>query len=67
MSRRLRISAILIAVGLFIELITLMWSHPLSFILFMAVGAVLLVLGVLFFLYSLTLQGRLPSENEKAG
>jgi hypothetical protein len=67
MNKRLRISAILVASGLLIELITLMWSHPLSFILFMSVGAVLLAAGILFFLYSLTLQGRLPSENEKTG
>ncbi len=67
MNRRLRISSILIAIGLLIELITLMWRHPLSFILFMSVGGILLAAGILFFLYSLTLQSRLTSDNEKTG
>lgn len=65
MNRRLRISAILIAVGLLIELITLKWDHPLSFIIFMAIGAVLLAVGILFFLLSLTIDPNRLDQDDK--
>jgi len=65
MNRRLRISAILIAVGLIVELITLKWDHPLSFIIFMSLGAVLLAAGILFFLFSLTIDPKRLDQNDK--
>ncbi len=51
--RRLRISGILLILGLLVEAGSLFWHHPLSFLSFIFVGGFLLGGGVLFYLYSL--------------
>jgi len=53
MSRRLRISGILVMAGLVVEALCLMWSRPIAFVVLACVGGTLIGLGVLFFLYSL--------------
>jgi hypothetical protein len=53
MERRLRISGILIALGLLVEALSLMRVHPLAFLGFMFVGGGLLVIGIAVYLYSL--------------
>ena len=62
MNRRLRIAAILILTGLVIELISLTWNHPLSFLVFMFAGGLLLGAGILFYLWSLTLKQESSTE-----
>ena len=51
--RRIRISATLAIVGLVIEAISLLWSHPTAFFLFLIVGAGAMVLGIVIFLFSI--------------
>lgn len=51
--RRIRLSGILIAVGLVIQLITYIWIHPLAFIAFLLVSCPLVAIGILIYLYSL--------------
>jgi len=53
MGKQLRIAAVLVIAGLLVELITLFWSHPTSFLIFLLVGGSLIVLGVLVYLLSL--------------
>lgn len=53
MERRLRISGILIVLGLTVEALSLIRIHPLAFLAFMFVGGGLLVLGIAIYLYSL--------------
>jgi len=53
MGRRIRISALLIFLGLTIEAISFLWSSPLAFFLFAIGGGGLTVLGIGFFLLSL--------------
>ena len=53
MSRRLRISGILVMAGLMVEALCLMWSRPIAFVVLVGVGGALIGLGVVFFLYSL--------------
>jgi hypothetical protein len=53
LEKRLRLSGILILIGLFVELITLRWSHPTAFLFFAGLGGSLIVLGVLFYLLTL--------------
>ncbi|HJS75413.1 MAG TPA: hypothetical protein VJ921_14070 [Vicinamibacteria bacterium] len=53
LQRRLRLSSILIAAGLVVEMVTLFWSHPLTFIAFLLLGGTLVALGVLLYLYSI--------------
>ena len=52
LEQRLRRAGIIVAIGLVVELISLLWNHPTAFFLFMA-GALFLVAGVLFYFYSL--------------
>jgi hypothetical protein len=61
MEKRLRISGVLVLAGLLIELATLLWSHPTSFLAFLLVGGSLLGAGMLFFLYSLVSKSDLRS------
>jgi len=53
MSRILRVSSILVVLGLAVEIASLLWFHPLAFVLFAFVGAVLVAAGSLVFLASL--------------
>jgi hypothetical protein len=49
----LRVASALIIVGLGIEVVTLLWFHPLAFGLFAFVAAPLIALGILLFLVPL--------------
>jgi len=51
--KRLRLSAILIILGLIVEALSLAWNHPLSFIAFIGIGGVAIGLGVIIFLMAL--------------
>ena len=51
--RRLKLAGVLIIVALVIELFSLFWNRPLSFLVFMFAGGLLLVLGIIIYLYSL--------------
>jgi hypothetical protein len=52
-ARSLRISGVLLILGLAVELISLLWGKPLSFILFACIGGLLMLAGILLYLYSL--------------
>ena len=49
--RRLRISGILIALGLLVEGLSLIRVHPLAFLAFMLIGGALLIAGIGIYLY----------------
>ena len=51
--RLLQVSSALVIVGLLLEIVSLLWFHPLSFVLFAFVAASLIGLGILVFLVSL--------------
>ena len=53
MGRRLKLSALLVAGGLVVQLITLSWSHPLAFFAFAGLGAGLVGAGTLLYLLAL--------------
>ena len=50
---RLRIAGVLVLLGLLVEALTLWWSHPVAFLVFLFIGFPILLLGILLFLYSL--------------
>lgn len=56
--RLLRISSALIILGLLVEIASLLWLHPLSFVLFAFVATSLTGLGILVFLVSLVFPAR---------
>ncbi len=64
MTRYLRISGVLIILGLVVEALSLIRIHPLSFLAFMFIGGGLLAAGVLTYLYSLVAVAAHPSSEE---
>lgn len=63
MNRLLRASSILVIAGLLTELASVLWFHPLSFVLFVFVAAGLTAIGILIFLASLVFLTRSPSDH----
>jgi hypothetical protein len=57
--RALRASGILLILGLAVEVVSLIWEKPLAFLVFVGVGGLLTLLGIMLFLYSLV-----PSSRE---
>jgi Ca2+/Na+ antiporter len=62
LEQRLRRSGMLTGIGLVAELISLLWNHPTAFFLFLGVGVVLIVAGILYYFYSLVTASETPSE-----
>jgi hypothetical protein len=52
-SKKLRISGILVIAGLLVEALSLVWNHPLSFVAFLGIGGLLLAAGILLYLWAL--------------
>lgn len=61
--RFLKVSSVLIIAGLLAEIVSLLWFHPLSFVLFAFVGASLIGLGIMVYLVSLVFAVTLPAED----
>ena len=59
--RLLRIASVLVILGLGLEIISLLWFHPLSFVLFAFVAASLIGLGILVYLASLVFVAKSPA------
>jgi|HubBroStandDraft_1064217.scaffolds.fasta_scaffold281236_1 hypothetical protein len=51
--RRIRWSGVLIGLGLTIQMLMLLWIHPLSFMIFLLLGCPMVGIGMLVYLYSL--------------
>jgi uncharacterized membrane protein len=51
--RRIQIAGIILIIGLLIEALCLVWARPISFVIFVAVGGLFLLAGVVVFLFSL--------------
>lgn len=68
LERRLRVAAVLVLLGLLVELVSLTWRHPTAFLLFALVGGALLAAGMVWFLYGVVLRGsRVRREREVSG
>lgn len=61
----LRVSAVLVILGLIVEFASLVWFHPLAFVLFAFVGATLIGLGILVYLASLVFAGPAAADSAK--
>lgn len=53
MTARLRIAGVLVILGLIIEAFTLTWNTPIAFLVFLGIGGLLILLGIIFYLLSL--------------
>jgi hypothetical protein len=60
---RIRTSGSLVLLGLLVEAISLLWSHPTAFLLFAFLGGGLIAFGMMMYLYSLV---SLPAASEEA-
>jgi len=63
--RFLQVSSGLIILGLLVEIVSLLWFHPLSFVLFIFVGVILIGLGIGVYLISLVFAVSPPAENRR--
>ena len=61
--RFLQVSSSLIILGLLVEIVSFLWFHPLSFVLFVFVGVFLMGLGIVVYLLSLVFAVPPPAEN----
>ena len=61
--RFLQVSSTLVILGLLLEIVSLLWFHPLSFVLFAFVAATLIGLGILVYLVSLVFVPKPPTVN----
>ena len=50
--RLLRVSGILVILGLLVEAFTLVWNHPVAFWLFLFIGGGFLLSGIFVFIYT---------------
>ena len=61
--RYLQVSSGLIILGLLVEIFTLLWFSPLSFVLFAVAGVTLIGAGILVYLVSLVFAVSPPANN----
>jgi predicted membrane channel-forming protein YqfA (hemolysin III family) len=61
--RRLRLAGFLVALGLIVEAITLLWSHPTAFLVFLFGGGLLVAAGVVLYLVSIATYPSPPTES----
>ncbi len=61
--RCLQVSSGLIIFGLLVEIFTLLWFSPLSFVLFAVVSVTLIGAGILVYLVSLVFANSPPADN----
>ncbi len=61
--RLLQVSSSFIILGLLVEIVSLLWFHPLSFVLFVFLGATLIGLGIAIYLISLVFAVLPPAGN----
>jgi hypothetical protein len=53
LSRRLKLSGVLVGAGLIVEAATLFWQHPTAFLAFLFLGGSLVAAGVLVYLFTI--------------
>jgi hypothetical protein len=62
--RRLKLAGLLVVLGLIVEAITLFWSHPTAFLVFLFLGALLVVAGVLLYLFAIATYSAPPAGSK---
>ena len=51
--KRRQVAGVFIVLGLVIEALCLLWSTPIAFVIFVAIGGLLMFVGIVLYLYSL--------------
>ena len=55
-----QVAGIFIVLGLVIEALCLIWSTPIAFVIFVAIGGLLMFVGIVLYLYSLVSNLKAP-------
>jgi hypothetical protein len=63
--RFLKVSSSFVILGLLVEIVSLLWFHPLSFVLFVFVVVILMGLGIVVYLLSLVFAAFPAAENHR--
>jgi hypothetical protein len=50
--KHMRFAGICLTIGLLVEALCLLWATPIAFIVFVAIGGLLLLIGLVVYLYS---------------
>jgi hypothetical protein len=53
LEKRRQVAGAFIVLGLVIEALCLIWSTPIAFVIFVAIGGLLMFVGIVLYLYSL--------------
>jgi hypothetical protein len=53
LEKRRQVAGVFIVLGLVIEALCLLWSTPIAFVIFVAIGGLLVFVGIGLYLYSL--------------
>lgn len=61
LGRRLQLAGVLIISGLVVQGVSLFWNHPLSFLVFISVGTLLLAVGIVIYLLTIV---SVPHEDQ---
>jgi hypothetical protein len=61
MERRLQISGIFLLMGILVEMLCVVWTRPIAFIVFVAIGGLFLAMGILAYLMALISKHRTES------
>jgi hypothetical protein len=62
LEKRRQVAGILIVLGLVIEALCLIWATPIAFVIFVAIGGLLMFIGIVLFLYSLVFNLEAPER-----
>jgi hypothetical protein len=60
LEKRLQVAGVFIVLGLVIEALCLIWSTPIAFVIFVAMGGLLMFVGIVLYLYSLVSNLKAP-------
>ena len=60
LEKRRQVAGVVIVLGLVIEALCLIWSTPIAFVIFVAIGGLLMFVGIVLYLYSLVSNLKAP-------
>ena len=60
LEKRRQVAGVFIVLGLVIEALCLIWSTPIAVVIFVAIGGLLMFVGIVLYLYSLVSNLKVP-------
>jgi predicted membrane channel-forming protein YqfA (hemolysin III family) len=60
LEKRRQVAGVFIVLGLVVEALCFIWSTPIAFVIFVAIGGLLMFVGIVLYLYSLVPDRKAP-------